>query len=126
MLSRPKWRNWQTRRTQNPVPSGECGFDSHLRHSLFVELRPEAGPGVVLGLRVLLVAVGDRRGDLRLGFRALRLDHRRELLLHAAHEGIAPRAKTLALAGVDGGDLLRGQRPVCRGFGLVEDALLEG
>ena len=32
MRSRPKWRNWQTRRTQNPVPSGECGFDSHLRH----------------------------------------------------------------------------------------------
>jgi hypothetical protein len=30
----PKWRNWQTRRTQNPVPSGECGFDSHLRHSV--------------------------------------------------------------------------------------------
>src|ERR1700730_2731438 len=29
----PKWRNWQTRRTQNPVPFGECGFDSHLRHS---------------------------------------------------------------------------------------------
>jgi hypothetical protein len=29
----PKWRNWQTRRTQNPVPLGECGFDSHLRHS---------------------------------------------------------------------------------------------
>src|SRR4051794_20733310 len=27
----PKWRNWQTRRTQNPVPFGECGFDSHLR-----------------------------------------------------------------------------------------------
>src|SRR5215203_5840809 len=26
----PKWRNWQTRRTQNPVPFGECGFDSHL------------------------------------------------------------------------------------------------
>ena len=30
--SGPKWRNWQTRRTQNPVPFGECGFDSHLRH----------------------------------------------------------------------------------------------
>ena len=29
----PKWRNWQTRRTQNPVPFGACGFDSHLRHS---------------------------------------------------------------------------------------------
>ena len=30
--SEPKWRNWQTRRTQNPVPSGEWGFDSPLRH----------------------------------------------------------------------------------------------
>src|SRR3954471_12309781 len=29
---RPKWRNWQTRRTQNPVPFGEWGFDSPLRH----------------------------------------------------------------------------------------------
>ena len=29
----PEWWNWQTRRTQNPVPFGECGFDSHLRHS---------------------------------------------------------------------------------------------
>src|ERR1051325_9645043 len=28
----PKWRNWQTRRTQNPVPERACGFDSHLRH----------------------------------------------------------------------------------------------
>src|SRR5262245_18482414 len=32
MRGGPKWRNWQTRRTQNPVPFGECGFDSHLRH----------------------------------------------------------------------------------------------
>src|SRR5262245_41568225 len=32
MGAAPKWRNWQTRRTQNPVPLGECGFDSHLRH----------------------------------------------------------------------------------------------
>src|SRR5262249_50107004 len=30
--SGPKWRNWQTRRTQNPVSLGTCGFDSHLRH----------------------------------------------------------------------------------------------
>src|SRR3954447_11227948 len=29
---RPKWRNWQTRRTQNPVPERACGFDPHLRH----------------------------------------------------------------------------------------------
>src|SRR5665213_3367376 len=40
---RPKWRNWQTRRTQNPVPSGECGFDSHLRHyALLFGLRPKS------------------------------------------------------------------------------------
>src|SRR4051794_38305975 len=39
---RPKWRNWQTRRTQNPVPSGECGFDSHLRHLLKPILRGSA------------------------------------------------------------------------------------
>ena len=32
LRAEPKWRNWQTRRTQNPVPFGECGFDSHLRH----------------------------------------------------------------------------------------------
>ena len=30
----PKWRNWQTRGTQNPVPARACGFDPHLRHSL--------------------------------------------------------------------------------------------
>jgi hypothetical protein len=29
----PKWRNWQTRRTQNPVLARECGFESHLRQS---------------------------------------------------------------------------------------------
>ena len=28
----PKWRNWQTRWTQNPVPAREWGFDSPLRH----------------------------------------------------------------------------------------------
>ena len=27
----PKWRNWQTRRSQNPVLERECGFESHLR-----------------------------------------------------------------------------------------------
>ena len=31
----PGWRNWQTRETQNLVPSGECGFDSLSGHSLF-------------------------------------------------------------------------------------------
>src|SRR5829696_5347522 len=36
----PEWRNWQTRRTQNPVALGPCGFDSHLRH-LTVELNAD-------------------------------------------------------------------------------------
>ena len=29
---RPKWRNWQTRRTQNPLSLRACGFESHLRY----------------------------------------------------------------------------------------------
>jgi hypothetical protein len=29
------WRNWQTRRTQNPVAFGPCGFDSLHQHHLF-------------------------------------------------------------------------------------------
>src|SRR4029453_19010614 len=36
MNGAPKWRNWQTRRTQNPVPFGEGGFDSHLLHYVFL------------------------------------------------------------------------------------------
>ena len=28
----PEWRNWQTRRIQNPFPARECGFESHLRY----------------------------------------------------------------------------------------------
>src|SRR6266513_5484515 len=28
----PKWRNWQTRRTQNPVRETSCGFEPHLQH----------------------------------------------------------------------------------------------
>ncbi len=41
-IGRPKWRNWQTRRTQNPVAFGPCGFDSHLRHYLH-EASPTTG-----------------------------------------------------------------------------------
>jgi hypothetical protein len=28
----PGWRNWQTRRTQNPVTARSCRFDSYARH----------------------------------------------------------------------------------------------
>src|SRR5262245_20395922 len=63
----PKWRNWQTRRTQNPLPARACGFEPHLRHSgagteapatiqvdalvlyLTSGLRPGGGPRALLG-----------------------------------------------------------------------------
>ena len=35
----PAWRNWQTRRTQNPFPARECGFDP-LRRQNFTGHRP--------------------------------------------------------------------------------------
>ena len=28
----PRWRNWQTRQTQNLLSERACGFDSHPRH----------------------------------------------------------------------------------------------
>src|SRR5229473_219588 len=31
----PGWRNWQTRRTQNPVAARPCRFDSYARHQHF-------------------------------------------------------------------------------------------
>jgi hypothetical protein len=31
----PGWRNWQTRRTQNPVTARSCRFDSYARHQTF-------------------------------------------------------------------------------------------
>jgi hypothetical protein len=33
--SKPVWRNWQTRQTQNLVPARECGFDP-LRRQIFL------------------------------------------------------------------------------------------
>jgi hypothetical protein len=41
----PEWRNWQTRRTQNPVAARPCGFDPLLRDhkpSNFVHVFPQA------------------------------------------------------------------------------------
>lgn len=35
LYCKPKWWNWQTRRTQNPVYASTCGFKSHLRHQGF-------------------------------------------------------------------------------------------
>jgi hypothetical protein len=31
LVAGPEWRNWQTRRTQNPVAARPCGFDPLLR-----------------------------------------------------------------------------------------------
>src|ERR1700722_12180107 len=33
-IAGPEWRNWQTRRTQNPVAARPCGFDPLPRHHL--------------------------------------------------------------------------------------------
>src|SRR6266508_4386962 len=41
----PKWRNWQTRRTQNPVGETSCGFESHLRHLMVEPNRPASATG---------------------------------------------------------------------------------
>jgi phosphofructokinase-like protein len=68
----PKWRNWQTRRTQNPVPLGECGFDSHLRHDLAVRVGILTGGGDCPGLNAVIRAVTRRsldRGHEVLGIR---------------------------------------------------------
>ncbi len=35
----PGWRNWQTRRTQNPVPATACGFDSRPGHRWVLDRR---------------------------------------------------------------------------------------
>src|SRR5438067_12187067 len=43
-LVAPEWRNWQTRRTQNPVPARACGFDPRLRHSATVLETARAEP----------------------------------------------------------------------------------
>lgn len=34
LLKAPRWRNRQTRRTQNPVMVTSCGFDPHPRHQI--------------------------------------------------------------------------------------------
>jgi hypothetical protein len=34
----PRWRNRQTRRTQNPVMVTSCGFDPHPRHHYYLYL----------------------------------------------------------------------------------------
>ena len=57
-----RWRNWQTRRTQNPVPSGACGFDSHLAALDGEQLGILTGGGDCPGLNAVIRAVV-RRAD---------------------------------------------------------------
>jgi hypothetical protein len=45
LIAGPEWRNWQTRRTQNPVAARPCGFDPLLRDhksSNFSDAFPQA------------------------------------------------------------------------------------
>src|SRR5207249_7749891 len=72
----PKWRNWQTRRTQNPVPERACGFDSHLRHWLTrpagaafngaSAFRAAAGGQLIPELRVLGDELAHERDAVRI------------------------------------------------------------
>lgn len=39
-LAGPGWRNWQTRRSQTPLPARAWGFDSPFRHQLFSAPQP--------------------------------------------------------------------------------------
>ncbi len=41
----PKWRNWQTRRTQNPFLAIECRFNPDLRHHEKRPVRASSAPG---------------------------------------------------------------------------------
>src|SRR2546421_1597819 len=117
----PKWRNWQTRRTQNPVPFGGCGFDPHLRHFHAVSGRPGrpagsggarcetpamrvgilTGGGDCPGLNAVIRAVARRalrRGDevigIRDGWRGL-VEDRFEQLGPREISGILPRGGTI-------------------------------
>jgi hypothetical protein len=38
LMVSPEWRNWQTRRTQNPVAARPCGFDPLLRDHFLAEI----------------------------------------------------------------------------------------
>ena len=57
MVAARRWRNWQTRRTQNPVPSGACGFDSHPPHSMTNTSGILTGGGDCPGLNAVIRAV---------------------------------------------------------------------
>ena len=105
----PKWRNWQTRRTQNPVAFGPCGFDPHLRHRM-VE-RKGRGAGMTSG------GWGNGWGTRGSGRRERRPDVRR-LGVAARPPRLRPLARDAGLAaGVrltgDGGRARRraGDRP---------------
>jgi integrase len=100
---------WQTRRTQNPVPSRGCGFKSHLRYYIpraNRNIRRTLGGGkwkVVRGQRVLrhqvascLAAAGvDRRIiDDILGHQSIEMQHR--------YRHLAPQVKSQAVLAVFG------------------------
>ena len=80
MKASPEWRNWQTRRIQNPFPARECGFESHLRYWRS-PARTEIGPlgsrpsgrrslgmGYVLGMFVVISTLAVALGGIYLIF----------------------------------------------------------
>ena len=53
----PVWRNWQTRRTQNPLPARACGFDPLHRQM------PSKAKGKRSALRCLLRNIKNRKSQ---------------------------------------------------------------
>ena len=68
----PAWRNWQTRRTQNPFPARECGFDPLRRQIITVKLFqtaaevfiPDGSPEKRALARVTHLGIGAHQDDL--------------------------------------------------------------
>jgi putative hydrolase of HD superfamily len=62
-FGKPEWRNWQTRRTQNPVAARPCGFNSLFRHQIYREALMEipANPA-----RRLETEIPGQKSDLRI------------------------------------------------------------
>lgn len=52
------WRNWQTRRTQDPVPARACGFDSRQAHDRTGQVRKPARQAHMVAVAQMVRASG--------------------------------------------------------------------
>ena len=93
-----EWRNWQTRRTQNPVPARACRFESDLGYptskGLTMSKLSEYVQKEELDLRRVL-AISKARERLRPEDRAIRLARKRlRRGDQSAKQGAAPKPRS--------------------------------